>query len=239
MRGLFISGTDTDVGKTWITSLIARQLRAGKKSVGAYKPVCSGSEPSPETGDPIWPDIEALHDSLAGKFPREKICPQQFHPPLAPNVAARESHSSVDNDLLLGGIDWWNNQVDYLLVEGVGGILCPLTDNSLVIDLAVSLRYPVLIVARLGLGTLNHSLLTIEAARSRGLFVAGIVLNETTANGADRAIHSNPAELQRLTTVPILGVCRHNSEHLQRVESDGTVSELAVSDNDWIRIFDL
>jgi dethiobiotin synthetase len=96
-----------------------------------------------------------------------------------------------------------------LLVEGVGGLLCPLTARETIADLAAALKYPLLVVARLGLGTVNHTLLTVEAARSRGLTVAGIVLNEAEPLASLEGTEENPVEIERRTRIPVLGILRH------------------------------
>ena len=202
---LFVTGTDTGVGKTVVTSTLVRHWRSAGHHIGAYKPVASGCEIGPE-GRKHWGDIEAYFGALEGQFPRERICPQSFPAPLAPPVAARQAGRVVDSQLLLGGARWWESQVDSLLVEGAGGLLSPLSDTESNADLAVALGYPVLVIARSGLGTINHTLLTVEAAQRRGLTVAGVVLNTAQPSGADESVNSNPDELARRCPAPFLGV---------------------------------
>lgn len=205
LSGLFVVGTDTDVGKTFLTARIARQLLEEGVSVGVYKPACSGSHPG-EDQAPVWADIETLSEALLHKFPRERICPQTFQTPLAPPVAARLEHREIDEHLLTGGINWWRGRVDVLLIEGIGGLLCPVTDRTTVCDLAERWQFPLLVVARLGLGTINHTLLTVEVAQNRGLDVAGIVLNESQPDQGGLAGQSNAEEIERRCNVPILAV---------------------------------
>jgi dethiobiotin synthetase len=204
LRGLFITGTDTGVGKTHVATGIIAALRALGRRVGAYKPVVSGSERGPD--GPVWSDLERLHDALAGEFERERICPQRFSAPLAPPVAARREGKTVDAAILRSGFDWWRERADFLVVEGAGGLLSPLTDTECVADLAVSFGLPLVIVARVSLGTINHTLLTIEAARSRNLAIAGIVLNQPLPADDDASPASNPEELQKRCAVPILAI---------------------------------
>jgi dethiobiotin synthetase len=209
MRGLFITGTDTGVGKTAVTSAAVRWLRTQKLSVGAYKPAASGSERSPR-GEEVWGDVESLFAALGGKFPRERICPQTFAAPLAPPIAAEAEGRQVDGRLLRTGAAWWRDRVEVLLVEGAGGLLSPLSDTESVADLAEDLGFPLLVVARVGLGTINHTLLTIEAARARQLSVAGVVLSEAVPlPETDISWKTNPRELQRRCDVPVLAVVRH------------------------------
>lgn len=230
MRGLFVTGTDTDVGKTWVTCLIASHLRAQSASVGVYKPACSGSQQ--ENGHTYWADIRALSAATGDQFPTERICPQRFHAPLAPPVAASEEGQQVDAELLRRGIDWWNSEVENLLIEGVGGLLCPLTESEVVADLAKATGFPVLIVARAGLGTINHTLLTIEAAKARGLVVAGVVLNHAAAESIEPDfVSSNAKQIADYGNVRVLGFCDYESSTVV----DATSGEPIASD--WLSLF--
>lgn len=217
--GLMILGTDTGVGKTYISTAIARQLMAEGTSTGAYKPACSGSIQVEETGEFYWEDVELLSQAINRTFPSERVCPQTFHAPLAPPVAARNEGKQVDDHLLRQGALWWQNQVEFLIVEGVGGVLCPLTEEMLVVDFAAELKYPVLVVARAGLGTINHSLLTVEALQNRGLCVAGLILNDVDPELSDESRTSNADQIQQWTTVPVLSFvpfeCQSNLLHHQ------------------------
>lgn len=203
--GLFITGTDTGVGKTYVAALIVRDLLARGIRTGAYKPVCTGSVPGP-TGEPMWEDVRILSEALGGRFPADRICPQCFDAPLAPPVAARREERSVNSELLRAGAVWWQEQVDFLVVEGVGGLLCPLTQSETVADLAHDLGFPLLIVSRPGLGTINHTLLTAEVAHHRGLPIAGILLNEAEPPQNTEAERTNPAEIAVRCRTPVLGV---------------------------------
>ena len=202
--GLFVTGTDTGVGKTYVASLIARELVAAGLKVGAYKPVCSGSD---DRG--VWRDVESLSAAIGDNFPLERICPQRFTAPLAPPVAARREGLHVDSHLLRTGARWWQDRVELLLVEGVGGLLCPLTDEETVADLASDLGFPLVVVAHMALGTINHTLMTIEVAKHRGLRVARIVLNQASADAGDLASNTNAGEIAARVDVPLLGVVAH------------------------------
>jgi dethiobiotin synthetase len=172
--------------------------------VGAYKPVVSGAEMT--AAGPVWSDVETLW-SATGPYPRERIAPQRFLAPLAPPVAAHHEGRQVDEKLLRRGIDWWLGRVHVLLVEGAGGLLSPVSDSESNAELAQDLGFPLLIVARAGLGTINHTLLTLEAAERRNLPVAGVILNQTRPDdGTDLSVAGNAAELAARTSVPILGV---------------------------------
>lgn len=213
MRGLFITGTDTDVGKTYVTAAIARMLRAGGHRPGVYKPACSGAERT-DSGEFRWRDVEVLAEA-AGVSHRQLICPQCFEAPLAPPIAARMQGETCSWQTMLDGAARWETvepAPDVLLVEGAGGLLCPLTDEQSVADLAAELGFPILIVSRLALGTINHTLLTIEVAQSRGLNISGVVLNDGGNLAKSPAGQTNFDELSRLTDVLLLGVLPFGGE---------------------------
>lgn len=204
--GVFVTGTDTDVGKTFVSNLICRHYREIGVNVGAYKPACSGADMS--AGRPAWQDIEVLHDATGAIFERERISPQRFIRPLAPPVAARLEECQVDRELLISGAKWWETNCEFLVVEGVGGWLCPLTETETVADFAVELGLPLLIVARAGLGTINHTLLTVESALARKCRISGVVLNEGLAIVAPADIEMNAAEIERRSGVPVVATVR-------------------------------
>jgi dethiobiotin synthetase len=213
-KGLFVTATDTGVGKTYLTALIARCLTQDHVRVGAYKPVCSGAEISRE-GTVYWADVKTLAEAIGGDIDPLRVCPQRLRAPLAPPVAARLERIQLDFDGMHAGAVWWQGRVDVLLVEGVGGLLCPLTEDKTIADLAGVLGYPLLVVARTGLGTINHTLLTVEAARQRGIQVAGVILNDTEPLETTPGRAENAAEISRRANVPVLGVVRYGSQHAE------------------------
>ncbi|HWL07135.1 MAG TPA: dethiobiotin synthase, partial [Planctomicrobium sp.] len=160
-RGIFITGTDTGVGKTYVTCQLSTVFQGMGHSVGLYKPVCSGgiSERDPAPGGRenwIWEDIEKLAATLPLSTDREMICPQRFIAPLAPPVAASLEGTSVNSMQLRTGINAWLGQVEFLLVEGVGGWRSPIATGETVAELARDLNFPVLLVAANRLGMINH-----------------------------------------------------------------------------------
>ena len=219
--GLFVTGTDTGVGKTHVASLIARQLSSDGVRVGVYKPVCSGAL-FDEHGRARWDDIDRLRDAVRGNWPDsglsdEVICPQRFFAPLAPPLAARLEGRCVDVEQLRRGADWWTGRAEVLIVEGAGGLLSPVSETQDVADLARDISYPLVVVARCGLGTINHSLLTVEAARRRGLQVVGIVLNQSLPEDDLALSIDNAAEIEARSGVPVFGVISWQSvDGLQR-----------------------
>jgi dethiobiotin synthetase len=157
--------------------------------------------------------VETHAEALGHQFPRERICPQVFNAPLAPPVAARLENRTINPGLLLDGIDWWRDRVELLLIEGVGGLLCPVTDEQTFCDLLERWQFPVIVVGRLGLGTINHTLLTVEVAIRRGLGIAGIILNETSPGEGGLAGTTNAEEIAKRCAAPVLAVIPYKERH--------------------------
>ena len=169
--GLFVIGTDTEVGKTYVACQLAKSLVRGGTRVGVYKPAASGGEP----GAPG--DAELLREAAGQSCDLVHVCPQQFAAPLAPPIAAAMEGREVDEALLVTGANWWLGRCDLLIVEGAGGALSPISKSLTVLDLAGQFGYPLLLVVGNRLGAVNHTLLTLEAAEKRNLRVEAIVLN--------------------------------------------------------------
>lgn len=187
--------------------MIVKELHDAGFRVGASKPACSGAVL--EEGEPRWSDLDQLAEA-GGISEIDLICNQRFHAPLAPPVAARIEGSQTDLLAMQESLLAWESRSDIVVVEGVGGLLCPLTDHESVADFAAWAGFPLVIVARLGLGTINHTLLTIEAATRRGLAVAGVMLNDGDGLADSPAGQTNFDELANRTDVPILGIVGQN-----------------------------
>ena len=198
MKTLLVTGTDTGVGKTWVTSLLVRFFRQQGICTGAYKPVCSGAELS-STGEVLWADIEALRSACGTDPEIDLVCPQRFHAAVAPNIAARMENRQVDSRLLIHGATRWEFLVDQLIIEGAGGIFCPLSDELTVMDVAVELNTPTIVVAANRLGVINHTRLTVEALQTHGVNVVAVVLNEMSSavrENADPSLPTNAAQIR-------------------------------------------
>lgn len=193
MKKLLITGTDTGVGKTWISCLLIRQLAATGQNTGAYKPACSGAA-FDRQGRPTWSDIEDLRSACGRDVPIDRVCPQRFIAPLAPAVAARLEGRSIDPGLLVSGIERWSGHADTVIVEGAGGLLCPLSDSLTVADLVKEYAVPIVVVAANRLGVINHTLLTIESARSRGITIHSVVLNDVSARASQSSSSGHDLE---------------------------------------------
>ena len=213
MKSVLITGTDTNVGKTWISCLILRNLISNGHSVGAYKPVCSGANVA-VTGEAEWSDVNQLSDAINCDT-IELVCPQRFIAAVAPNVAAEMEGRTVDDELLVAGFHKWKGRSERLLVEGAGGLCCPLSNNTTVADLAQNLKTPIVIVAANRLGVINHTLLSAEVAKQRSLKVVAIILNETSPPvDDDESRASNLFQLQNwLPDIPVLS-CDYGADQL-------------------------
>lgn len=201
-RGLLITGTDTGVGKTVFTSALARGLRSRGVRVAPYKPVCSGAKRRAD-GTLSWSDVDLLAAAADHAWPVERICPQFFQADLSPPAAAHLEGRHVDEELLRGGYEWLQERADLVLVEGAGGFYSPISSNWLNADLAVEWGLPIIVVAANRLGTINQTLLTIEAIRNKKLNLVGVVLNQLTPV-PDASAASNAAEIAGRGGVRIL-----------------------------------
>jgi dethiobiotin synthetase len=203
MQGLFVTGTDTGVGKTVVTAAVARLLCRAGRVCRVRKPVATGATLG--DGRLVSDDTRCLAEAVGELDRFDEITPWVFAAPVAPPVAARQVGVRLSLEAIAAAVRRRQPEHGRVLVEGVGGLLCPLTENETVADLAVELGLPLVVVARRSLGTLNHTLLTVEAARRRGLVIAGVIVNETT-RPAGLAEATNIAELARRIDVPILAV---------------------------------
>jgi dethiobiotin synthetase len=214
--GLFITGTDTDVGKTYVAALIVRALRATGKRVGVYKPAASGCRRDPASGALVSDDAVALWEAAGRPGELERVSPQRFAAPLAPHLAARAEGHELDARMLREGLDYWRTQSEVIVVEGAGGLFSPLGDEELNIHLACDFGFPLVIVAANRLGTIHAVLATVKAAQanSPALPIAAIVLNDVTPNDGDLSRATNAAELRKhLNEVPVIEL-RHGATEL-------------------------
>ena len=208
-RGIFITGTDTGVGKTYVACGIAKELRERGMDVGVMKPVETGCRL--KKGVLVPSDALALARAAAVKDPLDLVNPYRYRNPLAPAVAASLERSTVRIERIRKAFDELNRRHEYLILEGAGGILVPLTQNRSFLDLAKTLDLPVLVVARPGLGTINHTLLTLEALRTRGVPIAGVVINHALPGRSGLAERTSPAVIEDRSALPILGTVRHRA----------------------------
>lgn len=198
-EALFVAGTDTEVGKTAISGGLAGALKRRGVDVGVVKPVQTGC--IEEEGVKVAPDARFLRQSAGID---DGVCPFKLEPALAPRVAAEIVGKELRYDEILHEVSELVDRHDFTVVEGIGGVRVPLAEDKEVIDMMTDFGFPVVVVARSGLGTLNHTALTIEALRRRGLDVLGVVLNRYPGS-PDQAEETNPREIERLVGVEVLG----------------------------------
>jgi dethiobiotin synthetase len=207
VRGLFVIGTGTEIGKTVVAAAIAHTARRAGARVAVFKPAVSGLDDYPLAPE-TWESARQLADHALLRLAAgsaqgdDEIAPYRYGPPVSPHLAAELAGERIDPDLLRGAALDATQDSDLLVCEGVGGFLVPLTQDYLVRDLARDLALPVVIVAAAGLGTINHTLLTIESVRAAGLEVASVVLNRWTAEPSPME-RSNLGTIERVGSVPV------------------------------------
>lgn len=203
-RGFIVTGTDTEVGKTVVAAGLAAVLRERGRDVGVMKPIASGCVRRRE--GLVSEDAEFLSEAADAAETLEEICPVRLAEPLAPTVAAARAGTEIGLAPIWRAWRRLRAAHDVMLVEGIGGILCPVTPEKLLADVLPEFALPLLIVARSGLGTINHTMLTVEAARARGLAIAGIIINRYNADALGLAEMTNPDEIQRVTGENVLAL---------------------------------
>jgi dethiobiotin synthetase len=197
VQGLFVTGTDTGVGKTLVTAGLAASLRSSGINIGVMKPIETGFIPR-LSDSAFLKKIAGVKDSL------ESISPYRLKLPLSPFAAAQIEKVSIRLERIDQAFHKLLRRHQCLLVEGAGGLLVPITRKGTMADLAIHLKLPLLIIARTNLGTLNHTLLTVEVARAKNIPVVGVIFNHLVPRKG-LAERTNPSAIKPFLTVPILG----------------------------------
>ena len=221
-KGIFITGTDTGVGKTIVTAAIAWNLKQAGRKVAVMKPVQTGTIISGPT------DLEFVQSLIGEDTPIDSSCPYMFPDPVAPLVASMLVGERIDIKRIKESYSKLSEQNETVIVEGAGGLLVPILEDYFMSDLALELDIPIVIVSRPNLGTLNHTLLTLESAKKKGLEVAGIVISNYPWDPGIPE-QTNPELLLSMTGVKILGILPH--DNLVSVEKGdvGNLKDLAKS----------
>lgn len=198
-HGIFVTGTDTEVGKTFVSCLIARTLKDAGRKVGVMKPFASGGI--------VSADALALKFASSSAEPQGRISPVRFETPLSVLAASELEGREPDMELVFEVYRHLAENKDFMIVEGIGGIMVPIRRDYFVLDMAREFALPVLVVARTGLGTLNHTILTAKVIKEAGLEVCGIVLNSCSGNAdkqKDPSLCSNVRYLNEILDVPVV-----------------------------------
>ena len=220
--GFFITGTDTGVGKTVIAGAIAAYMRSKGVSVGVMKPAETGCR---ERSGELFPKDAAFLKKASGSDDMlGAICPYRFAEPLAPAIAAKLAGKDIDHRLILKIYRAIARGCDTVIVEGAGGLMVPLTGKYLYLDLAAEMGLPVVIVGRAGLGTINHTLLTLHAARERNVDIYGIILNQTTPRPAGLAEKTNPGAIRELAGTDRVFTVSHTPKAKSSMEALSAIS---------------
>ncbi|GBE05036.1 MAG TPA: dethiobiotin synthase [Nitrospirae bacterium] len=207
-KGFFITGTDTGVGKTFVASGLLQAFKSLGMSACPMKPVETGCKTKKEKLVPE--DTLRLIRASGVDEPLDIINPFRLKHPLAPSVAAELEGITIKKNRIISAYRSLSKKYDVTLVEGAGGIMVPLYKKYLFLDLIKDLDLPLIIVSRPGLGTINHTLLTIEIAKKKGIKVLGVIINHTTIIKKGLAEKTNPQVIEKLGKVPVPGIVQYS-----------------------------
>jgi dethiobiotin synthetase len=220
MKGFFVTGTDTEIGKTWCSLGLIARLQQDGHCVATMKPIASGCE---STADGLRnDDALKLQAQASLSQPYDRINPFAFSPAIAPHIAAAEAGVRIDIDAVADTARELGNQCDYMVIEGVGGWQVPLNEQDSVADMAARLELPVILVVGLRLGCINHALLTAESIRARGCMLAGWI-----GNIVDPQMQEQQNNIDAITArihAPLLGVV----PHLKKLEVKAIAEQLSL-----------
>ncbi len=221
-KSIFVTGTDTGVGKTIVTAAIAWNLKQAGRSVAVMKPVQTGTIVSGPT------DLEFVQEVLGSDHRIDVSCPYSFPDPVAPLVASMLSGERIQIDRIVDAYKKLSAENEFVIVEGAGGLLVPILEDYFMSDLALDLELPVLIVSRPDLGTLNHTLLTLESAEKKGLDIAGVVISNYPWDPGIPE-QTNPELILSMTGVNMLGIIPNSNSISVEKGEIGNLRELASS----------
>ncbi|MBI4400341.1 MAG: dethiobiotin synthase [Nitrospirae bacterium] len=233
-RGCFVTGTDTGVGKTVVAAALARCLRQHGLSVGVMKPIETGHT----AGTSSTSDADRLRAAIGTADSLDLVSPYRFSAPLAPLAAARRAGLTIEIERIVSACKELAARYQYLVVEGVGGVMVPITNHLTVCDLIVRFSLPAVVVSRATLGGVNHALLTVEALRQRRVAILGIVMNHrvTPPESPDDRLQQEATVglVKELSGVPVVGPLPHEAEldqawetGLAKIVNDPAIQTLA------------
>lgn len=213
MKGFFVTGTDTGVGKTEVAASLARFFAGKRFSVGVMKPVATGVRK-------ICSDARILRKAAGSKAPLNRTNPFSLKFPLAPLVACRLEKKKINLGLIWKRFRELSSISDIIIVEGIGGLMVPIQKHGrkvfYVRDMILKIGLPVILVARPNLGTINHTLMTIYLLKAKGIEISGIIFNYSTKIKKDLAVKTNASIIEELSGVNVLGVVYHNKDRKKR-----------------------
>ena len=209
---MFITGTDTEVGKTYVATHIVKDLVAAGHRVGVYKP--AASECVSDGRQLASEDAVALWEAAGHPLTLEAVCPQRFQAPLAPHLAARNEGRELDTELMRSGISAWTDECDIVIVEGAGGLMSPISDDEYFADVAYDLGYPTIVVAPNSIGVINQSLsaLITAACFRDGIPIAGVILNDARMFDGDVSMETNREQISNRSVSPVLTRLRYEGD---------------------------
>jgi len=220
MSGFFITGTDTDVGKTIVTACLTTLFKSRGINVGVMKPIETGVDPICHSS--ANSDANFLMEILGDNGKSEEVCPYRFKTPASPYQAAQIEKKIIQPKKIIEKYKVLKSHHSMMLIEGVGGLLVPITNHYNVGNLAFDIGLPLIIVSRIRLGTLNHTLLTIKAAQQYGLKLKGVVLNQQENYCLNSVEKQQGKLIEEFSNIPILGVC----PYIKDVSSTGIKESL-------------
>jgi len=209
-QGIFITGTDTGVGKTLIAGALAAALKNRGFRVGVMKPIATGCIESPD--GLLSEDVRFLADCIGAVEIPDEMNRYRHREPVSPHLAAQLESKPIDLKQIQSDFETYRSKFDFVIVEGVGGLMVPLGPELTTRDLAKCLGIPLIIVSRPGLGTLNHTLLTLESARADDLEVLGVIISDYPADDAGLAEEDNPSAIEEHGNAPILAIIDHDPD---------------------------
>lgn len=215
IKGIFITGTDTGVGKTYIAVRIAEALRQRGINVGVMKPAETGCR---QRNGRLYPSDTMRLVKAAGVRDRlEEVNPYRFSRPLAPFAAATLERKRIKPNRIIDAFRELSQKHEFMIVEGAGGIMVPLCEQYLYLDLAQELNLPVVVIARPGLGSINHTLLTIAALKQRKIDILGVFINSSHPHKTGIAEKTNPEIIEKTSGVELLGIVPYRSPEIPHI----------------------
>lgn len=230
MKSIFITGTDTEVGKTVVSAALLSILRGRGINAIPMKPIQTGCKRRKDKW--LAPDLEFLLKAANLEISQEEkslMCPYTFELPCSPHLAAEHVEERISLEYIIRCFRELEEKGDMVIVEGAGGILVPINGNKMMLDLMVMLKLPVILVARPGLGTINHTLLSIHELNRAGLIVLGVVFCETAPAAGNYIEEDNRLTIARLGQVPILGTLPFITDIAGKIESTGEFYKLCTN----------